>query len=215
MCSSFWGREELRKLLFEMTRSNGCTPSDFSQLEYVFGSDRYAKLRTTCMYGVIYCTLGNLSGNCVAFGIYVLEAASINESHESTARGLAVVCMSAACLLHATTRQGGIYTIVIMAIFKVCILIAIIVIGFAALGGKTFGYGHAHGETILDNAAQTGPGNLDLHNSFAHAKTDFASYANSILFVLCTFSGQEQPFYVCVDLQSRFSSLLIVVLGAQ
>ena len=152
------------------------------------------------MYSVIYMTLGNLSGNCIAFGIYILEAAGINGGHDSLARGLAVVCMSAACLLHATYRQGGIYTIIIMAIFKVCILLAIIVIGFAAMGGKTFGYGSVHGDNIIDRTAQTGPGNLGLHTSFAHARRDFASYAHSILFVVYTFSGNEQPFFVRVAL---------------
>ena len=156
------------------------------------------------MYGVIYITMGNLSGNCIAFGIYVLQAAGINEGHDSIVRGLAVVCMTAACLLHATYRQGGIYIIIVMAIFKVCILLAIIAIGFAALGGKTYGNGLVHGETITNSTTQIGPANLDLHTSFAHARRDFASYANSILFVLYTFSGNEQPFYVCNSLQSIF-----------
>ena len=140
--------------------------------------------------------MGNLSGNCIAFGIYILEAAGINEGHDSLARGLAVVCMTVACLLHATSRQGGIYIIIILAIFKVCILLAIIVIGFAAMGGSTFGYGSVQGDTITGTAAQAGPGNLGANASFAHAKKDFASYANSVLFVLYTFSGNEQPFYV-------------------
>ena len=148
------------------------------------------------MYGVIYLILGNLSGNAIAFGTYVLEAAGINEGHDSLARGLAVVCMSAACLVHATYRQGGIYAIVLMAIFKVCILLAIIGIGFAAMAGGQFGYGPVHGQIILDSAAQTGLPNLAAKTSFNFAKRDFASYANSILFVVYTFSGNEQPFYV-------------------
>ncbi len=167
------------------------------------------------MYGVIYITMGNLSGNCIAFGIYVLQAAGINEGHDSLIRGLAVVCMTAACLLHATYRQGGIYIIIVLAIFKVCILLAIIGIGFAALGGKKYGYGLVHGETITDSITQTGPANLDLHTSFAHARRDFASYTNPILFVLCTFSGNEQPFYVRNRLQSIFQLILMLVPGAQ
>ena len=148
------------------------------------------------MYGLVYCTMGNLSGNCVAFGIYILEAAGVSSGQESLIRGLAVVCMTGACLVHAISRQGGIYAIIILAIFKVSILLAIIGIGFAAIGGQTMGYGKAHGATITNSATQTGPSNLNPHNSFAHAKRDFASYANCILFVLFTFSGNEQPFYV-------------------
>lgn len=150
------------------------------------------------MYGVIYIALGNLSGNCIAFGMYILEAAGRSQDNESLARGLAVICMTAACLLHAVSRQGGIYIIVVTAIFKVLILLAIIGIGFAALGGSTFGYGAVRGETVT-TATSSGPGNLGVHTSFAHASTDFASYANSVLFVLYTFSGNEQPFYVSID----------------
>ena len=167
------------------------------------------------MYGVIYITMGNLSGNCIAFGIYALQAAGINEGHDSIVRGLAVVCMTAACLLHAISRQGGIYIIIVLAIFKVCILLAIIGIGFAALGGKTYGYGPVHGETITNSITQTGPANLDLHSSFAHVRRDFASYANSILFVVFTFSGNEQPFYVRNSLQSILQLILMLISGAQ
>ena len=148
------------------------------------------------MYATIYITLGNLSGNAVAFGIYILEAAGIHEGHDSIARGLAVVCMTLACLLHASYRQGGIYVIIAMAIFKVGILLFIIVIGFAAMGGATFGNGSVHGQTTTNTALQTGPSNLNAHNSFTFARKDFASYANSILFVVYTYSGNEQPFYV-------------------
>ena len=95
--------------------------------------------------------------------------------------------MSAACLVHAVYRQGGIYFIILMAIFKVCILMVIIIIGFAAMGGRTFGYGAVHGQTILDDTAQTGPSNLAASTSFKFAERDFASYANSILFVVYTF----------------------------
>lgn len=161
------------------------------------------------MYGVIYITLGNLSGNAIAFGIYVLEAAGINEGQDSLVRGLAVVCMTAACLLHAMYRQGGIYIIIILAIFKVCILLVIIGIGFAAIGGKTFGYGSVHGDFITNRTAQTGSSNLSIHTSFAHAGKDFASYANSILFVVYTFSGNEQPFYVSIALSKSLFVCLV------
>lgn len=148
------------------------------------------------MYGVIYVVLGNLTGNTIAFGTYFLEAVGISGGGDSLTRGLAVLCMTAACLLHAGYRQGGIYTIVVIGIFKVCILVAIIVIGFVAMAGKSFGYGSAHGETIVNATSQTGPSNLAASTSFSHAKKDFASYANAILLVIYTYSGNEQPFYV-------------------
>lgn len=39
-------------------------------LEHIYKSP---KIRTTCMYGVIYVILGNLSGNAIAFGFYIME----------------------------------------------------------------------------------------------------------------------------------------------
>ena len=164
------------------------------------------------MYGLIYITLGNLSGNAIAFGIFVLEAAGIHEGHDALIRGLAVVCMTAICLLHGSYRQGGIYAMNFLAVFKICILLAIIGIGFAAMGGKTFGYGPVHGQTIVNSAAQSGPSNLGVSTSFAYARRDFANYANSIIFIIYTYSGNEQPFYVCITSLSAFFQQLPVSL---
>lgn len=147
------------------------------------------------MFGVIYVVLGNLAGNAVVFGIYVLHAAGI-EGHDSTVRGLAVVALTAACLLHASWRRGGILLNNILAVLKVLILLAIVVIGFAASAGASFGHGPVHGQTVNPTTHKT-TSNFDPHSSFAFARDDPAGYASSILFVVYCFSGYEQPFYVC------------------
>lgn len=90
------------------------------------------------MYGVIYITLGNLSGNAIAFGLYVMEAAGVVGS-DSAVRGLAVASLTFACILHALWRKGGIVLNNLLALVKVCMLLAVIVIGFAASAGATFG----------------------------------------------------------------------------
>ena len=146
------------------------------------------------MYGVIYIILGNLSGNAVAFGVFILEAAGI-KGHESTVRGLAVVCLTAACLLHASWRQGGIYVNNLLTMMKVLILLAIIIIGFAASAGASFGHGPVHGETV-DPLTRSATSNFDIHSSFSNARNDSASISDAILFIVYTFSGYEQPFYV-------------------
>ena len=52
--------------------------------------------------------------------------------------------------------------------------------------------------------------NFDTHASFHHPSHDVANYANSLLFVIYTFSGYEQPFYVstirCSDLRCLFKT---------
>ena len=151
-------------------------------------------MRTTCMFGMIYVIFGNLSGNAIAFGIYVLEAAGI-EGRDSTVRGLAVVCMTAACLLHAVWRKGGIMLSNILAVLKSLILVAIIIIGFAASAGASFGHGSVHGQA-LNPTSHKYASNFDPHSSFAFATGDPAGYAASILFIVYSFSGYEQPFYV-------------------
>ena len=90
------------------------------------------------MYGVIYVTLGNLSGNAIAFGLYVMEAAGITGNH-SAVRGLAVMSLTFACILHAVWRKGGIVFNNLLAVVKVSTLLAIIVIGFAVSAGASFG----------------------------------------------------------------------------
>ena len=142
--------------------------------------------------------IGNLSGNAIAFGIYVLEAAGI-EGHDAAIRGLAVAASTAACLLHGAWRNGGIAVNNMLASLKVLILIAVICIGFAASAGAKFGHGPVHGETV-DPTTGNRTSNFDTHTSFTHARHDAASYADSLLFIVYTYSGYEQPFYVsCVS----------------
>ena len=145
------------------------------------------------MYGVMFVILGNLSGNAIAFGNYVLAAANIES--DAAARGLAVACSTVACLLHGVWRRGGIWVNNGLAALKVLILVAVIGIGFAASAGAKFGHGPVHGETVDSITGQVTP-NFDTKSSFAHPNHDAASYASSILFIVYTFSGYEQPFYV-------------------
>lgn len=90
------------------------------------------------MYGVIYVTLANLSGNAIAFGLYVMEAAGIT-GRDSAVRGLAVTSLTFACILHALWRKGGIVFNNLLAFFKVSMLLAVIIIGFAVSAGASFG----------------------------------------------------------------------------
>ena len=90
------------------------------------------------MYGVIYVTLGNLSGNAIAFGLYVMDCAGV-AGNDSAVRGLAVMSLTFACILHALWRKGGILFNNLLAFIKVSMLLAIIIIGFAVSAGASFG----------------------------------------------------------------------------
>ena len=151
-----------------------------------------SKLRATCMYAVLYVSLASLAGNAIACGLYTMEAAGIT-GHDSAVRGIAIACLTLACILHALWRRGGIILNNILAIVKLGMLLAVIVIGFAVSAGATFGNGPVHGETINPHTHKA-VSNFDVHTSFLHPKGDVANYANSLLFIVYSYSGYEQPF---------------------
>ena len=144
------------------------------------------------MYAVIYVILGNLAGNAVAFGTYTMEAAGL-KGHYEAVRGLAVISLTFACILHAVWRRGGILLNNLLAVIKVGMLLAIIIIGFAASAGAQFGNGPAHGRTV-NPKTHIAVSNFDTHTSFLHPSSGAANYANSLLFIVYSFSGYEQPF---------------------
>ncbi|KAL8663323.1 MAG: hypothetical protein Q9202_003959 [Teloschistes flavicans] len=158
-------------------------------LEYIYHSPRF---RTTCIYGVVFIIFGNLCGNAVAFGIYVLQAADIDiHNNAPLARGLAVVVLTAACALHAAWRKGGLLVSNCLATIKVLMLLCIIGIGFASAAGASFGNNSSQEASKTAKEA-----NFSVHKSFAHASGDFASYANALIFTIYPFSGYYQPFYI-------------------
>lgn len=185
-------REDEGETKLENVPSSG---GEKNYLEYIFKSP---KVRTTCMYGVIYVTLGNLSGNAIAFGLYVMDAAGV-AGNDSAVRGLAVTSLTFACVLHALWRKGGILFNNLLAFIKVSMLLAIIVIGFAVSAGASFGNGPVHGTTVDPNS-HVPVSNFDIHTSFLHPSHDVANYANSLVFIMYTFSGYEQPFYVMSEI---------------
>jgi hypothetical protein len=148
----------------------------------------------------VFIVLGNASGNAIAFGIFVLQAAGYDSDHLSAAavRGLALAALTAACLLHGSWRRGGILLNNLVACLKVLILLAIIGIGFAALAGASFG----HGKTDATNLAP--------HTSFNNPTSNTASYADSFLYVVWSYNF-KQPFYVSLSILDPFSYLRVNV----
>ena len=143
------------------------------------------------MYGLVFVILGNLAGNAVALGQYVMHAAGdADDSH--AIRGLAVAALTLACLIHGSWRNGGIVLNNLLALIKVLILVAIIVIGFAVAGGASFGNGPVGKAAVKAN--------FDPHKSFLDPKGDAGSYARSIVYIVHSYSGFKQPFYVSISL---------------
>ncbi|KAL9025552.1 MAG: hypothetical protein Q9196_005646 [Gyalolechia fulgens] len=157
-------------------------------LEHIYDSPQF---RTTCIYGFIFIVFGNLCGNAIALGMYVLQAADMDVD-APLSRGIAVVALTAACVLHAGWRRGGIVVNNVLAVIKIGILLAIIGIGFAYAAGASFGNNSGEKAPVI-TAKET---NFNVHKSFSNVQGDFASYANAIMFTIYSFGGFKQPFYV-------------------
>lgn len=106
-------------------------------------------------------------------------------SNYAAIRGLAVAVLTGACILHAVWRQGGIVLNNAFAVFKILILLFIIIVGFVAMAGASFG----HGKPVVTE--DIGP-----RNAFSGSPKGFTSVVTSFLYILYPFSGFEQPFYV-------------------
>lgn len=146
------------------------------------------------MYGIIFVILGNRAGNALVMGTYIMKAAGRPET-PSEVRGIAASVLTVVCIIHAAWRKGGIHLNNILAVVKVSILVAIIAIGFAALGGASFGHGKVAGYTIHPDTLRK-TSNFDVQSSFNTSTSDAASFVSAYIQITYTMSGFDQPFYV-------------------
>lgn len=117
-----------------------------------------------------------------AAGIY--DPTSGEVPSRGTAAGIAIGALSAVVLLHMFSRRGGIVLNNAFAIIKVSLLLTIIGLGIAKAAGA---FPTPDGPP-LDNFTR---------GVFTTNRTDPTSWSNSLLLCMYSFSGFEQPFYVC------------------
>jgi amino acid transporter len=153
------------------------------KLEYAL---QRPKFLATCMYGIPFILLGNLAGNALAFARYAMLATGRTQGQldDSPIIGIAIGASTVVILVHMSSRRGGIILNDVFAVFKILFLFSILAIGFAVLGGG------------IKVQNPIGSHNFHMDTSFSHASTSFASYTRSLLSVIYSFSGFEQPFYV-------------------
>jgi amino acid transporter len=167
------------------------TYADIFQLEYALSKPRFL---ATCMYGIVFILLGNLSGNALELGKYLLLAAGKNDeddslapSHHGSVIAIAIAALTLAILIHMASRGGGILLNNAFAIFKTSLLILIIALGFAYRGGANIDD---------DDSAAHQTGNFATKTSFIGSTKSLGSITLALLDILYSYSGFEQPFYV-------------------
>jgi amino acid transporter len=156
-----------------------------AKLKYIFPWPAYrpgAVLLITCIFGTAYIILGNMAGNCIVFGIRIIEAAG-GEVTNGAVRGIAIAAATFACGIHAFSRRGGIWLSNIFALIKVLILVLMIVTGICAWAGafKTKNYATE---------------NMAANRAFKDASPESYGYVSAFLAVIFAWSGFDQPTYV-------------------
>ena len=140
------------------------------------------------MFGIVFIILGNLTGNAIQLGIFTMTAAGYDNPSKGSVLGIAIAALSFAALVHAFTRRGGILMNNAFAIFKVSLLVAMIALGIAWKCGRDFGGGN----TPTKN----------FENPFSGSSGHLADYVESLLYILFTYSGFKQPFYVLSEVET-------------
>jgi amino acid transporter len=165
--------------LVSVPRSGG----ELNYLKYII---RKPAFFTTCVFGIAFILLGNVSTNSMAFASAVLEASgntNIN-NYDAVVRGVALAAAASTCIIHSTWRQGGIYLNNLLAIVKIMMLLVIFIIGMCCLGG-VFERPEGAKDNFRPGSAVNKAGNADAYG-----------YAEAFLAILFAFGGLNQANYV-------------------
>lgn len=154
---------------------------ELNYLQYLIKKPRYF---ITCVYGLLFIVIGNMAGNSIAFGDYILTAAGQQKPSTAAVRGIALGVVTFACILHGAWRKGGIWLNNIFAVLKIAILLFIIIVGFCALGG------------VFGAKANMASENYDIKNSFNNTSNSSYGYAEGFLAVIFAYAGFNQSNYV-------------------
>lgn len=172
--------------------------TDKSELEYIY---KRPKFLMTCIFGILFILLGNLAGNAIQFGVYLLRIHdphfdANSTEHSGKAIGIAIAAVSACALLNIFSRKGAIRINNCLAIAKVIMLIVIIILG--ANKRREMG-------TCSSNFKVQG------------GKAGFGDIATSMVYAIYPYGGFEQPFYVLSEVsrpRKKFPTAVIAAMVA-
>jgi hypothetical protein len=79
------------------------TLADVPKFEFIYTNPVTGrpKFLITCMYGIVFILLGNLSGNAIAFGTYIMEAAGNSNPSKGAVIGIAITALTLAIGVHS------------------------------------------------------------------------------------------------------------------
>lgn len=141
----------------------------------------YPELLATIIFSGFFLVLGNSYGNSVTFAKHVMLAvepdyATTTELDTRQVRFIAIVVLSAVCLLHYFSNKFGLFLNKLFALFKVILLITVFVAGIKA-------------------ANKDGSGRNDFRETHGERKSVDGLAAMVLIFY--AYQGWENANYVC------------------
>ncbi|KAJ5985793.1 hypothetical protein N7522_012989 [Penicillium canescens] len=153
------------------------------------------KLLITCIY-LFYCVFLQVSsGNAITCASYLLKAAGV-ESTTWKLRGLAVAAVSFAVCIHIVAPRVGRGLQDMMGAMKLFILLFIVCIGFAALGG---------------HLNVPNPHNFDLSTSFRGTSKNGYNIGMALLDAIFSFQGYDNMNMVLSEVKNPQRTLRIAL----
>ena len=92
----------------------------------------------TCIYGVIFITLGNTAGNGIIAAENFLRTGNnyaskaTVDNYDAKVKGIAVALIAGACVIHMLSRKAGLLLIQVLAWAKLACLWTLIILSFIA-----------------------------------------------------------------------------------
>lgn len=136
-------------------------------------------------FATFFITIANTSGNAIAFARFVMIATSpmptnakLKELDSKVVKLVAINIVSVVCLLHYFSHNLGRFLNKLLAIYKFCLLLAVMIAGFCAPRGNDVGFNDV-------------------------VKGDPVHQLRGIVLVLYSFTGWENANYVCRLLTSN------------
>jgi amino acid transporter len=131
----------------------------------------------TMAFATFFVTIANTTGNAIAFARFVMIAVLPTETRlealdSKVVKLVAINIVSVVCLLHYFSHNLGRFLNKLLAIYKFCLLLAVMIAGFCATRAKNGGF---------DKDIPQNPKNQ----------------LGGIVLVLYSFTGWENANYVC------------------
>jgi amino acid transporter len=131
----------------------------------------------TMAFATFFITIANTTGNAIAFARFVMIAVLPTETRlealdSKVVKLVAINIVSVVCLLHYFSHNLGRFLNKLLAIYKFCLLLAVMIAGFCATRAKNGGF---------DKDIPQNPKNQ----------------LGGIVLVLYSFTGWENANYVC------------------